>query len=282
MKRVAILGSGNIGCDLLVKCIQSEHIKINCFAGRHPQSSGLSFATRHGVPITDRSIQGILELKTKTDILIDCTSADHHLYHYELCKQYGIRILDMTPAKLGISCCPAVNLSECLDVDNINMISCGGQASIPLCHAIKQSNPHVSYIEIVSTISSSSAGPGTRQNISQYIKSTQAAVNRLAGVDHVKVMINITPAIPPIHMKTTILVRSDELTKQADTSEAIQQALENMRTYVPGVDLSVQWKQIGDKTMCQVVVHGSGHYLPPYAGNLDIINCAALEVIRNL
>lgn len=282
MKRVAILGSGNIGCDLVIKCLQSQAVDLACLAGRHPSSTGLAFAAQHGVRTTDRSIEGILDLPVKPDILIDCTSADHHQYHYELCKQYGIIIIDMTPAKLGVSCCPAVNLSACLDADNINMISCGGQASMPLCQAIKLSNPDIEYLEVVSTISSSSAGPGTRKNISQYIKSTQDAISKLLGIKHVKVIINITPAIPPIHMKTSILARSEELSPSSDTSEAILNALETMRQYVPGVNASVQWKQIGPKTMCQVEVHGSGHYLPPYAGNLDIINCAALEVVRNL
>lgn len=282
MKRVAILGSGNIGCDLLVKCLHSENVELVCFAGRHPSSKGLSFARQHGVLTTDRSIEGVLDLDGKPEILIDCTSADHHRYHYELCRKHGIRVIDMTPAKLGASCCPAVNLDNCLDADNINMISCGGQASLPLCYAAKLANPDIRYIEVVSTISSSSAGPGTRKNISQYIKSTQEAISKLAGIEHVKVIINITPAVPPIHMKTSILARSDELDQQVNTNEYILAALEKMRGYVPGVQASVQWKQIAEKTMCQVIVHGSGHYLPPYAGNLDIINCAALEVIRNL
>lgn len=282
MTRVAILGSGNIGCDLLVKCLQSETIELVCFAGRHPTSKGLTFASQHGVLTTDRSIEGILELETRPDIVIDCTSADYHHYHYDLCQQHGIRVIDMTPAKLGTICCPAVNLDSCVDADNINMISCGGQASLPLCHAVKEANPDLRYIEVVSTISSSSAGPGTRKNISQYIKSTQDAIRKLAGIDQVKVIINITPAVPPIHMKTSILARTEELNHQRDTNTYILSALEKMQAYIPGIHTSVPWKQIGEKTMCQVVVQGSGHYLPPYAGNLDIINCAALEVIRAL
>ena len=123
MKKIAILGSGNIGCDLLVKCQETDGLEVVSFAGRHANSKGLEFALRRGAPITDRSIEGVLEDGETPDILIDCTSAAHHKYNYDLCKKYGIRIVDMTPAKLGISCCPVVNLEECLDYDNINMIS---------------------------------------------------------------------------------------------------------------------------------------------------------------
>ena len=163
MKKIAILGSGNIGCDLLVKCQETDEMQVVSFAGRHANSKGLEFARYRGAHTTDRSIEGVLEDSERPDILIDCTSAAHHQYNYDLCKENGIRIIDMTPAKLGITCCPVVNLDECLKSDNINMISCGGQASIPICQAIKQVNPGINYIEIVSTISSASAGPGTRE-----------------------------------------------------------------------------------------------------------------------
>ena len=128
------------------------------------------------------SLEGVLEDSERPDILIDCTSAAHHQYNYDLCKENGIRIIDMTPAKLGITCCPVVNLDECLKSDNINMISCGGQASIPICQAIKQVNPGIEYIEIVSTISSASAGPGTRKNISQYISATEKAIRKVLDI----------------------------------------------------------------------------------------------------
>jgi acetaldehyde dehydrogenase (acetylating) len=282
MKKIAILGSGNIGCDLLVKCQESEGLKVVSFAGRRAHSKGLEFAARRGAPITDRSIEGILEDGQKPDILIDCTSAIHHKYNYELCQKHGIRVVDMTPAKLGVSCCPAVNLESCLDADNINMISCGGQASMPICLAIKQANPELNYIEVVSTISSASAGPGTRKNISEYISSTQKAISNMLGIETVKVIINVTPAIPPIHMKTSILVDSDQISSETETRSRIEECCSRTRDYVPGYRSSVELKRLGHKAICQVQVTGSGHYLPPYAGNLDIINCAALEVIQHL
>ena len=282
MKKIAILGSGNIGCDLLVKCQETDGLKIVSFAGRHANSKGLEFALRRGVPITDRSVEGVLEDGEKPEILIDCTSAAHHQYNYDICKKHGIRIVDMTPAKLGVPCCPVLNLDSCIDADNVNMISCGGQASMPICLAIKQANPEIDYIEVVSTISSASAGPGTRKNISQYITATQKAIRDMLGISSVKVIINITPAIPPIHMKTSILVDSEAISSVSETMANIESIASKVRSYAPGYYTSVDLRRLGDKTICQVQVTGSGHYLPAYAGNLDIINCAALEVIRKL
>ena len=282
IKRVAILGSGNIGCDLLVKCQEAEGIEVVSVAGRHAHSKGLEFAARRGVPTTDRSIEGVLEDAEKPDILIDCTSAAHHPHNYDLCRQHGILVVDMTPAKLGVACCPVVNLDLCLEADNINMISCGGQASIPICFAIKQANPHIQYIEVVSTISSASAGPGTRKNISEYITATQKAISNMLNINEVKVIINITPAMPPIHMKTSILVNAEDVACEVDARSRIEAVAATTRGYVPGYHTSVELKHLGSKMMCQVQVTGSGHYLPAYAGNLDIINCAALEVIQRL
>jgi len=162
------------------------------------------------------------------------------------------------------------------------MISCGGQASMPICFAIKQSNPAIDYIEVVSTISSASAGPGTRKNISQYITSTQKAIRDMLGISSAKVIINITPAIPPIHMRTSILVDSEAISSESETRSSIEDIASRVRSYCPGYYTSVSLHQLGAKTICQVQVTGSGHYLPAYAGNLDIINCAALEVIKNL
>ena len=282
MKRIAILGSGNIGCDLLVKCQEASGIEVVAFAGRHARSKGLEFAERRGAPTTDRSIEGILESRTKPDIVIDCTSAIHHRHNYELCKSNGIRIIDMTPAKLGVTCCPVVNIDECMESDNINMISCGGQASIPICFAIKEANPKIEYIEVVSTISSSSAGAGTRRNISEYITSTQKAISRIAGIRKAKVIINITPAIPPVIMKTSVLADADQISDLNTTKEFIDSLVQRTKAYMPGYRTSIDLKTLGGKAIYQVEAVGSGHYLPEYAGNLDIINCAALEVVRRL
>lgn len=153
---------------------------------------------------------------------------------------------------------------------------------MPICYAFKQANPCLEYIEIISTISSASAGPGTRKNISQYITSTQKAIASMLGIKTVKVIINITPAIPPIHMKTSILAKAEDIASQSETKSAIEVVEHSTRTYVPGYRKTVELKQLGSKIICQVQVTGSGHYLPEYAGNLDIINCAALEVLQRL
>jgi acetaldehyde dehydrogenase len=153
---------------------------------------------------------------------------------------------------------------------------------MPICFALKRANPNLQYVEVVSTISSASAGPGTRKNISQYITATQRSISAMLGIENVKVIINITPAIPPIHMKTTILARTEDIESIMDTSSEIDEMSELTRHYVPGYQSTVKLKELGPKIMCQVQVTGSGHYLPEYAGNLDIINCAALEVIKRL
>ena len=171
-----------------------------------------------------------------------------------MCKNNGIKIIDMTPAKQGICCCPIVNIDDCMKSDNINMISCGGQASIPICYAFKEANPKLEYIEIVSTISSASAGPGTRKNISEYITSTQEAVATMLGIKKVKVIINITPAVPPIKMKTTVLANSGEISDKQQTKRQIEEIVASTKNYVPGYETTVTLEELGKKMMCQVEV----------------------------
>jgi acetaldehyde dehydrogenase (acetylating) len=282
MKRVAILGSGLIGCDLLVKCQELQGIELVGFAGRDPSSKGLAFAKSRGVSTSARGVEGIVDSSIKPDLLIDCTSASCHPYHDQVCQSNGIRIVDMTPAKLGVACCPAINLEQCLDSTNINMISCGGQAALPLCFGIKRSNPAVNYVEIISTVASLSVGPGTRKNLSEYIISTQKAIEAMLGIRKVKVIVNISPANPPLMMRTTVVVDSDAVSDEIGMNESIENIIEKVQGYVPGYQTSMKLKKLGSKAMCQVVVSGCGHYLPKYAGNLDIINCAALELIKRL
>ena len=251
-------------------------------AGRHANSKGLLFAKSIGTNVTDRSIEGIIFENEKPEIIIDATSALHHHKNYKLAKENGIKIIDMTPAKLGISCCPIVNLNDCINKDNINMISCGGRAALPVCFAIKKTNRNLNYIEVVSTISSASAGPATRKNISEYIQSTEKAISQLLDINVVKVILNITPALPPIDMKTSILMKSKDILNIKNTSDEIKKLSEETKKYINGYKNNISLKNLGDKSICQIKVNGSGDYLPKYAGNLDIINCAAIEVIRKL
>ena len=282
MKRVAILGSGFIGCDLLVKCQQTEGVELVAFAGRDPSSKGLAFAKKRGIQTSDRSIEGIIDGIGKPDILIDCTSASYHPYHDEICQANKIRIIDMTPAKIGIACCPAINLEECLGSNNINMISCGGQAALPLCFGIKESNPAVQYIEVVSTVASASVGPGTRKNLSEYILSTQKAIEAMLDIKKAKVIVNISPANPPLMMRTTVITDTESISNERATAAGIENMIAKVQRYIPGYQSSISLRKLGPKAMCQVIVSGCGHNLPTYAGNLDIINCAALEVVKSL
>jgi acetaldehyde dehydrogenase len=282
MKRVAILGSGLIGCDLLVKCQRTEGVELIAIAGNRPTSKGLAFAKSRGVYTTDRSIQGIIEAGIKPDIVIDCTTASCHHSHDAICQANNIRIIDMTPAKIGKTCCPAINLQQCLDANNINMISCGGQAALPLCFAIKSANPAIDYIEVVSTVASESVGPGTRKNLSEYITSTQRAIETMLAIGKAKVIVNISPAKPPVIMRTTIVASSDSIDNEAATAARIEEMIERTSRYVPGYKASIGLKKVGPRAICQVIVSGCGDYLPNYAGNLDIINCAALELIKSL
>lgn len=282
MKRVAILGSGLLGCDLLVKCQKTKEVELVAFAGRDSFSKGLAFAKSRGVYTSDRSIEGIVEAKIKPDIIVDCTTASCHHSHDATCQANSIKIIDMTPAKIGAICCPAINLQQCLDANNINMISCGGQAALPLCFAIKSANPAIDYIEVVSTVASESVGPGTRKNISEYIASTQKAIEKMLAISKAKVIVNISPATPPVIMRTTIVIGSDSIANEAATIAMIEEMIERTSCYVHGYKSSIGLKKIGSRAICQVIVSGSGDYLPNYAGNLDIINCAALELIKSL
>ena len=282
MKKVSILGSGNIGCDLLVKCIKEKDIELVSIGGRNADSKGLKFAKTYGIPTSDRSIQGIISDFKKPDIIIDATNALDHHRNYEIAKANGIKIIDMTPSKIGESCCPIVNIKKCLNQDNISMISCGGQSAMPICHAIKLVNKGLTYIEVVSTISSASAGPATRKNISQYISSTEEAISKMLEIDKVKIILNITPALPPIEMSTTILIKKEDIVDIQRTWDEIQEISRKTREYVPGYKNNLPLKEIGEKIICQIKVNGSGDYLPKYAGNLDIINCAAIEVVKQL
>jgi acetaldehyde dehydrogenase len=162
------------------------------------------------------------------------------------------------------------------------MISCGGQAALPLCFGIKESNPAVQYIEVVSTVASASVGPGTRKNLSEYILSTQKAIEAMLDIKKAKVIVNISPANPPLMMRTTVITDADSINNERATAAGIENMIEKVQRYIPGYQSSISLRKLGPKAMCQVIVSGCGHYLPTYAGNLDIINCAALEVVKSL
>lgn len=275
--KVAILGSGNIGTDLLVKVLRSNYLTCTLFSGRNIESKGMQLATKLGVNVSHRSIEAITDNPDCCDIVIDATSATSHIHHYPILKALGKYVIDLTPSKLGDFCIPAVNLKECLDKDNVNMVTCGGQASVPLAYAIGQSQQEVSYIEVVSSIASSSAGPATRSNLDEYIETTEEALRAFSGSLRSKAILNLNPAIPCMDMQTTILavVPQPNMEKLQKT---VADMVRRIQYYVPGYQLIVPPVIEDGRIAMMVRVRGLGDFLPTYAGNLDIINCAALAM----
>lgn len=272
---VAILGTGNIGTDLLIKVMRSETLECVLFAGRNLSSPGMTKASLLGVPVSAKGLQGITDMAGKISLVFDATSAADHIEHAEIFKNLGIRAVDLTPAKVGRMCVPAVNLDECLDLPNVNMITCGGQASIPLAHAIAKANPQVEYIETISTIASRSAGPATRINLDEYLLTTEKGLSVFSSCPRTKAILNLNPAQPCVHMQTTVMAKIDSPDIEA-TRAHVSEIVERIRHYVPGYRLIIEPVVEGGRLVTMVGVDGLGDHLPKFAGNLDIINCAAI------
>lgn len=273
--RVAILGSGNIGTDLLVKCLRSPYLECTMFAGRSFTSPGIVKASGLGVHISDRGIDAIASNPDCCDLVFDCTSASDAKRHWPLLERLGKKVIDLTPAKIGAMCVPAVNLQECLGSQNVNMVTCGGQASIPLAHKIGIIHPDTEYIEIVSSIASRSAGPATRLNIDEYIETTEGAVQVFSGCRRAKAILILNPATPCIDMQTTISAKIEKPDMERLT-EDITEIVTHVQKYVPGYQLILPPTYEGGRVVTMVKVRGLGDYLPMFAGNLDIIDCAAI------
>jgi acetaldehyde dehydrogenase len=298
---VAIIGSGNIGTDLLTKVMRNaRHLRMGAMVGIDPASDGLARAARFGVPTTAGGIEGLVGLPQFADIGIafDATSAGAHAHHAKVLRQHGVQVIDLTPAAIGPFVVPVVNLSEHLDAPNINMVTCGGQATIPIVHAVSSVAP-VRYAEIVASIASRSAGPGTRANIDEFTETTSRAIESVGGAQRGKAIIVLNPAEPPLMMRDTVYCLTDE---NADT-EAIEHAVHAMvsavASYVPGYRLKqpVQFDRYsvdnplalhanehraGLKVSVFLEVEGAAHYLPAYAGNLDIMTSAALAAAEQI
>jgi acetaldehyde dehydrogenase (acetylating) len=275
--RVAILGSGNIGTDLLIKVHRSKYLECVLFVGRNLSSPGMTKAINLGVKVSDESIDGIVKHSEEIDIVFDATSAKDAIYHWEILDKLGKVVIDMTPAKLGALCIPAVNLDEIINERNINMITCGGQASIPIAYAIGKSQKKLQYIEVVSSIASRSAGPATRLNLDEYVDTTEQGIKLFSKVDKAKAILNLNPAEPCIDMQTTIFAKVENPDMRALEIE-INNIIASIQTYVPGYSLLVPPIYENGRIVVMVKAQGLGDYLPKYAGNLDIINCAAIAV----
>lgn len=278
--KVAIIGSGNIGTDLLVKIRRSEYLECTLFVGRNVESKGMQVARDLGVPVSDKSVQAIVDDPDCCELVFDATSAADHLHNWPILKALGKRVIDMTPSRVGEMAVPAVNLESLGDAPNVNMVSCGGQASLPIAYAIAQIQKDVQCFEVVSSIASKSAGPATRANIDEYVDTTEAALRRFTGCDDTKAILVLNPAEPSIHMQTTISAQvenPDIEAVRALTAEMVR----TIQRYVPGYQLIVPPVYEHDRIIAMVKVSGLGDYLPSYAGNLDIINCAAIAAAEH-
>ncbi|MGE3247704.1 MAG: acetaldehyde dehydrogenase (acetylating) [Beijerinckiaceae bacterium] len=293
--KCAIIGSGNIGADLMIKIMRNaKHIEVAAMAGIDAKSDGLARATRMGVATTHEGVEGLKKLPCYKDIKVafDATSARAHIDNDAALRPDGIKMIDLTPAAIGPFTVPAVNLDANLDAPNVNMVTCGGQATIPIVHAVKQAAGRVIYGEIVASIASKSAGPGTRANIDEFTETTSKGIETVGGAEKGKAIIILNPAEPPLMMRNTVFTLS-----QGGDPKAIEASIEAMvariQSYVPGYRLKqkVQFEHIGDnapvnipdvgpcsglKTIVFLEVEGAAHYLPAYAGNLDIMTSAAL------
>lgn len=279
--KVAIIGSGNIGTDLLIKALRSPYLECTVFIGRNLASPGMVKAQSLGVKVSAESIGYIQKNPDCCDLVFDATSSKDHLYHAPILEALGKTVIDLTPAKVGSMCIPSVNIDEVKVGKNVNMVTCGGQASIPIAYAIGQTQKDVDYIEVISSIASRSAGPATRINLDEYIHTTEQGVKKFSGAQRTKAILNLNPAQPCINMQTSVFAKvpNPDLEKLKPTLDHI---IKSVQKYVPGYELIVGPTIENGRIVVMVRAKGLGDYLPSYAGNLDIINCAAIAAAEQL
>jgi acetaldehyde dehydrogenase len=303
--RVAVIGSGNIGTDLMFKVRLSERLQMGAMVGIDPASDGLARAARLGVPTTSDGVEGLIALDgfEDIDIVFDATSAKAHEATAAKLTPLGKRLIDLTPAAIGPFVVPAVNIDEHLDADNVNMVTCGGQATIPVVAAVAAIAP-VAYAEIVASIASKSAGPGTRANIDEFTETTAHAIESVGGAERGKAVIVLNPAEPPLIMRDTVfcLVAAPDDAILEQIANSVETMITAVSAYVPGYRLK-QPVQIGPIPEDQPIhtllangtdlvpthqvsvyleVKGAAHYLPAYAGNLDIMTSAAVRMAEQM
>jgi acetaldehyde dehydrogenase len=304
--KVAIIGSGNIGTDLMIKVMRhSEHLEMAAMVGIDPASDGLARAARFGVATTADGVEGLIAMDDfdQIEVVFDATSAKAHLANAARLAPLGKRLIDLTPAAIGPYVVPAVNLEEHLEAPNLNMVTCGGQATIPVVAAVSRVVP-VAYAEIVASIASKSAGPGTRANIDEFTETTSSAIVSVGGAQRGKAIIILNPAEPPLIMRDTVfcLVTAADEAVHDEIRTSVEKMVADVAAYVPGYRLKqhVQVTEIpadqpvetllsegaSERPTHQVSVflevEGAAHYLPAYAGNLDIMTSAALQVAERI
>ena len=299
--KVAIIGSGNIGTDLMIKITRlSSVLEMAAFVGIDPDSDGLQRGARLGIPITAEGVDGLVAMAhfDEIDIVFDATSAAAHRRHNEVLLGHGKRVVDLTPAAVGPYTIPPVNGDAHLGAKNVNLVTCGGQATIPIVHAVNRV-AKVHYGEIVASIASKSAGPGTRANIDEFTETTSRAIVEVGGATRGKAIIVLNPAEPPLIMRDTVYCLCDDGDREA-IRRSIEAMVAEVQGYVPGYRLkqAVQFEAIGGnqplhipemdgsftglKVTVFLEVEGAAHYLPAYAGNLDIMTSAALRTAEKI
>lgn len=309
LDQVAIIGSGNIGTDLMMKILRTlpdreparaGRVRLAAMAGIDPDSDGLGHAARHGVATTHGGIDGLLRLPefASVGLVLDATSASAHARHAPVLADLGVRAVDLTPAAVGPFVVPVVNLGAHLSAPNVNLVTCGGQATVPIVAAVSAVAP-VAYAEIVASIASKSAGPGTRANIDEFTQTTARALEVLGGARHGKAVIVLNPAEPPLIMRDTVYCLIPGELDEAAVARSVAEMVGRVQSYVPGYRLhqEVQFEHFsarrplrlpdgetlaGTRVTVLLEIEGAAHYLPSYAGNLDIMTSAALATAERI
>jgi acetaldehyde dehydrogenase len=286
---VAVIGSGNIGTDLMIKVMRlSESLRMVAMAGIDPDSDGLARARRLGVATTAKGVDGLVAMPefAGVGLVFDATSAGAHRHNDAVLSAYPVKVVDLTPAALGPYVVPPVNLGAHAGARNVNMVTCGGQATVPVVAAVARVTP-VSYGEIVASIASRSAGPGTRANIDEFTDTTARAIEAVGGAGRGKAIIVLNPAEPPLLMRDTVYcLCPDTGADRAAITASVEDMVASVRAYVPGYRLKqdVQFREMDGELLVSVFleVSGAGHHLPAYAGNLDIMTSAALRTAEEM
>ncbi|RSL29470.1 acetaldehyde dehydrogenase (acetylating) [Salibacterium salarium] len=277
--KAAIIGTGNIGTDLMLKLERSDRLELTSMIGIDSESDGVQRAKERGLHTFTDGLEDFLENNSDlAEIFFDATAAKAHKHHAKLLEDAGKQALDLTPAAIGPFVVPSVNINQYLQSSNINLITCGGQATIPMVHAVNRVSD-VEYAEIVATISSKSAGPGTRENIDEFTETTAKGLEKVGGADRGKAIIVLNPAEPPILMRDTVyaLVKEGQMDEEK-IKQSIQEMTEVVQSYVPGYTLRTEPLFEGNRVTIFLEIEGAGDYLPKYSGNLDIMTAAAVKV----
>lgn len=280
--KVGIIGSGNIGTDLMYKIERCDSLEMSVMVGIDPESEGLKRAQDAGYTVISNGIDGLMEQLDLVDIVFDATSAYAHKAHSDLLTSAGKKVIDLTPAAIGPFTVPPVNLKANFESSNVNMVTCGGQATIPIVHAISRIVP-VKYAEIVATVSSKSAGPGTRANIDEFTHTTARAIEVVGGAEKGKAIIILNPAEPPVIMRDTVnALIKDVNFDQAAVIASIEEMVKEVQEYVPGYRLRGTPQFDGQRVSVFLEVEGAGDFFPAYSGNLDIMTAAAAKVANEM